>query len=124
MEKENQKKVLIVEDDKKRCVEYQKAFGKSGCLSEVCHDGHEGIVRASKEKPDLILLDINMPEMSGVEVLEKLKKKMPNHPPVVVCSNSSESGIEDKCLGLGAVRFLNKMLNSPDDVAQKCIRCV
>jgi DNA-binding NarL/FixJ family response regulator len=52
-------------------------------------DGPSGIERAAQQKPDFVLLDLNLPEMSGIEVLEKLKAASPATPVIVVSAQST-----------------------------------
>jgi two-component system sensor histidine kinase/response regulator len=66
-------KVLVVDDepDLVSTVEYRLQF--ANCLVVTASNGREGLARAAAEKPDLILLDTNMPEMNGHEMLEHLR---------------------------------------------------
>ena len=52
-------------------------------------DGPTGIERAAQQKPDFVLLDLNLPQMSGLEVLEKLKAANPSTPVIVVSAQST-----------------------------------
>lgn len=114
-------KVLLIDDDNLLVRMYGKKFESEDHTVSTASDGEEGLEKAESETPDLILLDIMMPEMDGVEVLEKLKsndktKKIP----VVMLTNlgSSEANI-DKCLDLGAVSYLIKADYTPKEVVQK-----
>jgi CheY-like chemotaxis protein len=66
-------KILVVDDqpDLLSTVEYRLRF--AGCDVVTASNGQEGLVKAASEKPDLILLDMNMPIMSGQETLERLR---------------------------------------------------
>ena len=70
--KMNGKKVLII-DDEQDSIEYSSTIlKKEGISSIFATNGQEGLDKAKKEKPDLILLDIQMPKMDGMEVFENL----------------------------------------------------
>ncbi|NOY88909.1 MAG: sigma-54-dependent Fis family transcriptional regulator, partial [FCB group bacterium] len=70
-------------------------------------DGIEGVQLVSTEKPDLILLDIKMPGMNGIEVLEKLNK-LEDHPEVIMVSGHGETQYVVDSIKLGAAEFINK----------------
>ena len=74
------KKVLIVEDDKDFLFILQTNFRDQGFSIITAHDGQEGLATAEKEKPDLIILDILMPNMNGLEMAKQMKEKGINIP--------------------------------------------
>lgn len=110
-------KILIIEDDPLMLRMYQKIFKFEGYTVVVAANGEEGIDTARKEKPTLILLDIMMPKMNGLEVLDKLKldpntKKIP----VVMLTNLAGSHDAEKALTLGAVKYIVKSEYDPKQV--------
>jgi len=99
-------KILIIDDDPK--VGWILSEGLSSSMEFVsARDGIEGIQMVSTEKPDLVLLDIKMPGMSGLEVLEKLNK-MPVRPEVIMLSGHGETKNIVHSMHLGAAEFINK----------------
>jgi DNA-binding NtrC family response regulator len=105
MKKENTK-ILVIDDDPK--VSWILSEGLSSSYEFVsARDGAEGIQMVSTEKPDLILLDIKMPGMTGLEVLEKLNK-MPNRPDIIMLSGHGETKNIVESMQLGAAEFINK----------------
>lgn len=68
------KKILIVEDDKDFLWILKQSLGSEGFFVATASDGQEGLIVAEKEKPDLILLDIIMPKMDGIETAKKLQE--------------------------------------------------
>lgn len=102
-------RILLIEDDallRKACVVGLK---KEGFTVFTAADGEEGIRLALQESPDLILLDLLMPKMSGLETLEILKKDERTHSiPVVILSNSLIESERRKAEDLGAVGYLLK----------------
>ena len=74
MEKIN-KKILIVEDDKSFLWILRQSFADEGFSVIFAQDGEEGLKMTEEDKPDLILLDILMPKMDGIEMAKKLKEK-------------------------------------------------
>lgn len=67
-------KVIIVEDEPSIQQMYQMKLNKLGFVTEVADDGQEGLQKCESFKPDLVLLDLKMPVMTGEEMLEKLRK--------------------------------------------------
>ena len=67
------KKVLIIDDDQNLTTVLVDKLNFSGFMAESANDGIEGLKKALEDKPDLILLDVIMPNMSGWETLEKLR---------------------------------------------------
>ena len=99
-------KVQVIDDDPK--IAWILSEGLSSNFEFVsATDGIEGIQMVSTEKPDLILLDIKMPGMSGLEVLEKLNK-MENRPEVVMISGHGGTKFVVDSMRLGAAEFIDK----------------
>lgn len=99
-------KILVIDDDPK--VSWILTEG----LSEKYHfvsarDGIEGIQMVMTEKPDLILLDIKMPGMTGLEVLEKLNKAE-SRPDVIMVSGHDDTNYVVESIKLGAAEFIKK----------------
>ncbi len=85
------KKVLIIEDDKMLQQVLLSQFTKEGFNAVVAHDGEEGLDKIFSEKPDAIILDMVMPKMDGLQVLEEFRKKDPeNKTPVIVLTNAQQ----------------------------------
>jgi DNA-binding NtrC family response regulator len=107
MPKEKPKvKVLVIDDDPK--VAWILSEGITGNFEFVsATDGIEGIQMVSTEKPDLVLLDIKMPGMSGLEVLEKLNK-LENRPEVIMISGHGGTKYVVDSMRLGAAEFIDK----------------
>ena len=87
-------KILAVDDSKTIRMIVKKAFKAYDCKVIEAENGKEGLETASKEKPDLIVLDITMPVMTGPEMLEELKKA-PNLKEIPVIMLTAESGKEN-----------------------------
>jgi len=99
-------KVLVIDDDPKVC--WILSEGLSSSFDFVsARDGVEGIQMVSTEKPALILLDIKMPGMTGLEVLEKLNKQE-NRPEVIMISGHGDTKYVVESMRLGAAEFIDK----------------
>lgn len=111
-------RVLIIEDEDDMGEMYKLAFKIKNCEVAVSFNGLDGIVKAAKWKPDLILLDIMMPQMDGYEALKRLKKQ---NPKVVIVMNSNLEQDKDVryAMKLGADYFLRKSLYTPFKIVEK-----
>lgn len=67
------KKIAIVEDDAPIAEMYNMRLSREGCITKIAVDGKQGLELSEQFLPDLILLDLRMPVMSGDEMLEKLR---------------------------------------------------
>jgi len=116
----NNKKILIVEDDSFVLDIYQTKLSQEGYTVIEAKNGVEGMKILEKEKPDLILLDIVMPYMDGIEVLKKIKEnKELNKIPVILLTNLSQKEEINVGLGLGASDYLIKSHFTPSEVMDK-----
>ncbi len=115
--------ILLIEDDPMLTELYQTKLELEGFSVSITTDGKEGLAQAKRRKPDLILLDIMLPELNGFEVLRKLgEQAVTRRIPVVVLTNlGGEQADNDKrlALSLGAKEFLVKTFHLPDDIVGK-----
>jgi CheY-like chemotaxis protein len=89
-------KVLVFESDPAFAAELRKELGQLGCATTVVDDGNLGLQQASAEKPDLILLSIELPRMNGFSVCNKLKKDpaLKDVPLIIMSSESTDETFE------------------------------
>jgi CheY-like chemotaxis protein len=113
--------VLIVDDDIEGCRPLARLLQYVGHKSFFVHDGRAALSMLDQLRPDMILLDVMMPGIDGLEVLKLIR----NHPmhkdlPVVVYSALSDSGTKAEALQSGAQSYLVKSQASFADI-QTCI---
>lgn len=103
------KRILIIDDDKVATEPFAKRLEKRGFSVVLQHDSNNALEVISEEKPDLVLLDIMMPGLSGTDILKAVRQ---NHPaielPVVMMTARDESSDITECLRLGANDYLTK----------------
>ncbi len=116
---EEKPKVLIVEDNEDLNNMFQTAFAAKGYEVEISLNGMDGITKAAEFKPDVILLDIMMPQMNGYEVLQALKNNTNLPTKVVINSNLEQEGDEQKALDMGADLYLKKSEHTPFEAVEK-----
>lgn len=102
-------RILLVEDDFFLSRAYEVSLRSSGFAVFTAADGRAGWVAACALLPDAILLDVLMPELSGKEVLIRLKNNESTADiPVVILSNSCNAAEAKELIALGAVAYLPK----------------
>ncbi len=100
-------KILIIEDEPNMVAGLRDNFEFEGYEVVAAFDGVEGLDRALKDSPDLVLLDVMMPRMSGLDVCKQLKAKRPSLPIIMLTARGQEV---DKVVGLelGADDYVTK----------------
>lgn len=112
-------KVLIVEDDQILSDLYYNTFVFAGYDTHVAVNGLDGYEKAQQITPDIIFLDIMMPKMNGLELIDKLKadeatKKIP----LVILSNFSDETLAKEAMSKGALAYVIKSEYEPKQVIE------
>lgn len=116
----NEKRILLVEDDNFLADLLVLRFKKENFLFELAKDGEESLEKARSLKPDLIVLDLVLPGISGYEVLTQLKAdKELASVPVLILSNLGQKDEIERGLRLGAVDFIVKAAFDLDQIVDK-----
>jgi CheY-like chemotaxis protein len=112
-------KVLIVEDDPLMSRMYQKIFTFEGYQVELAGNGEEGLEKVRTTKPTIVMLDIMMPKMNGLQVLDKLKAD-PDTKTIPVVMLTNLAGIQDAetALAKGAVKYIVKSEYEPKEIVK------
>ena len=108
--------LLVIDDDEASCRLVRATFRAEGIQVLAAHDGQAGMARIEAEHPDIVLLDVNLPTGSGVEVLERLKATHPSLP-VVMLTASREVKTAVRATQLGAFDYLTKPIDHDEIVA-------
>jgi CheY-like chemotaxis protein len=114
------KVVLLVEDNDFIRNMYQLKLAKADLTVIEAIDGRMALQRITEQKPDLVLLDLMMPNVGGLEVLKDLKKQgvLPNLP-VIVLTNVMDPQTIDEAKQLGAKDYIVKTDLTPSQVIEK-----
>ena len=113
-------KVLIIEDEKMLVDMYASKFNKEGFEVEEALTGKQGIDKAKEINPDIILLDIIMPEVDGFAVLKELKNNQKTkNTPIIMLTNLGQDEDIEKGKKFGAVDYLVKANLTPREVVGK-----
>ncbi len=103
-------KVLLVDDSMFTRSMLKKIVLGIGHEVIEASNGREGLDGIMNEKPDLVITDLLMPEVDGIELLSSVKDKNINIPVIVMSANVQDS-VRQQCLELGATEFFNKPPN-------------
>jgi CheY-like chemotaxis protein len=115
---EDDVRVLFVEDDPAVAQMYRLKLELDGYVVEIATDGEQAVARAIEQPPDMVFLDIRLPKLDGLGVLEALRaNERTRNLPVVILSNYSERELIDRGLKLGALEYLIKSQTTPAKVA-------
>lgn len=110
--------ILMIEDDPAIAEMYRVQFEHDGYRVTIATTGEVAVNALAGDSPDVVLLDLLLPDRSGFEVLASLNERLPNHPPVVILSNYGEPSMIDRGRALGAVEYLVKSRVTPADISR------
>lgn len=114
------KSILLVEDDPFVIDIYTKKLKEAGFSIEAAQDGQEALKKIKEKKPDLLILDIVLPNIEGWELLREIKtdSKLKDLK-VVVLSNLGQKNEVEKGIKLGAIKYFIKAHYTPTQVAKE-----
>ncbi len=111
--------ILIIEDNQDLVEMYRLKLSLEGFQVETATDGEQGILKAVESKPDMILLDILMPNMNGFEVLKALRNNTQLSTQIIVLSNLGQYENIKEAKDLGATEYMVKANTTPTMVVAK-----
>ena len=117
---EGPKTILVVDDEESVREIYRHEFTASGYRVVTAVDGEDGLLKAGEAHPDIILLDIMLPKMSGIDVLRALKEnELTKKITVLLLTNLGEETIIKEGFELGADGYLLKVSYTPAQVVEE-----
>ena len=102
--------VLVVDDNKDLCQNVKEVLDSAGYQSACVYDGFKAIEHVQKSPPDIILMDVKLPGMNGVEVFKKIKKIIPKVGVIMITGYSVDELVEE-AIREGARGYMNKPLD-------------
>lgn len=114
------KKILLVEDEDFIRDLYVRQLSKAGFQVKFAADGQSGLNMLAQETFDLLLLDIMLPGMNGLQLLREFKTKYPNSPMItILLTNLGQEAVIKEGFELGAQAYLIKASYTPDQVVNE-----
>jgi CheY-like chemotaxis protein len=110
--------VLLIEDDGAISEMYRVQLEYDGYRVSIATTGKGGFDAMGAARPDIVLLDLLLPDRSGLEIMADIKERFPNHPPVVILSNYGEPTMIERGISLGAMEYLVKSRVTPASVSE------
>ncbi len=111
------KKILVIEDDRFLSLVLKGRLEKDGFTVLQAFDGEEGLAKLAEFKPDLVILDLIMPKVSGFEFMERIANDPQfNQVPILIASNLGQESDVEKAKALGAIDYYVKVRTSIDDL--------
>ncbi len=112
--------VLVVEDEDIISKALQTKLEKNNFSIRVAREGEAGLALAASAKPDVILVDLLMPKVSGFEFLRRLKENSDlKSIPAIVLTNLDDTSYQKKAMDLGAAEYLVKTRTNLDELKNK-----
>ena len=114
------KKILLAEDDSFLIEIYSTKLKEASFKVEIAVNGEETLKKLQEEKPDLLLLDIVLPQIDGWEILKRVKENPAlNNLKIIAFSNLGQKDDVEKGLKLGATKYLIKANYTPSQVVKE-----
>jgi DNA-binding NtrC family response regulator len=122
MSMNDKQSILLVDDDQEFRKAMKKMFEKSGYDVTVAADGREALDVLSKDVFDLIISDLRMPNLNGMELMEEIKKKKMKVPVIFITAYGEVESYMD-LMNLGAFEYINKPVKGQEilSVARKAL---
>lgn len=109
------KKILVVDDEPNIALSLEFLMKKAGFAVEVARDGREALERLERDPPDLVLLDVMIPEIDGFELCEHIRSRPEwRHIKVVMLTARGQESERSRGLALGADAYVTKPFSTRD----------
>ena len=116
------KKILYIEDDQDQIFIYREVFDLKGMRVEVAASANEAFTYLAKEKPDLIMMDVQLVAENGLDILERIKSESKLRDiPVIMFTNTNKAEFEERAKRLGAIDYVIKANTLPQEMADRVL---
>ncbi|MBM2835361.1 MAG: cheY 8 [Candidatus Brocadiaceae bacterium] len=113
------KTILLVEDDKNQLLLYKQELSLEGYNIITAQDGQEAIKKVKEHTPDLIVMDINMPKINGIEAIGKI---LSEHKKVPIIINTAYSSYKDNFMSWSADAYIIKSSDLKERIYITCLK--
>ena len=113
------KKILVVEDNETNMYLIRFILEKSGYEVIEAREGAAGVELAVKEKPDLILMDVQLPDIDGLEATKRIRtSEVDGEIPIIALTSFAMAGDREKALAAGCTGYIEKPINPETFIAE------
>ena len=112
------KKVLIADDNRVNILVIENILKKEGAFVQSSINGKEALKKYKSDEYDLVILDLNMPELDGYQVAEAINKYKKNNTPLIAVTASSSQAVEKKCKEAGFTSVIYKPFTNEDFISK------
>ncbi len=113
------KKVLVVEDNEDNLLLFRFMLEETGYEVIEARDGAEGVALALQEKPDLIVMDIQLPDIDGLEATKRIRaSEADSDIPIIALTSFAMAGDREKALAAGCNGYITKPINPETFIAE------
>lgn len=115
-----EKTILVVDDDNLARKSLVGSLAEAGFRVESAENGKAGLEKALEIKPDMVISDVRMPELDGLEMVEKLRQDdWGRQLPVIYLTTDEDTDTVNKAMAVGVTTYLSKTSLSPDQIAEQ-----
>jgi PAS domain S-box-containing protein len=108
-------RVLLAEDNKINQLVAKRLLQKSGCVVDIAENGREAVTRSERDSYDAVFMDVQMPEMDGLEATRAIRARernrageQPTHIPIIAMTANAMDGDRERCLAAGMDSYVSK----------------
>lgn len=112
----NSYKVLVIEDEKNICNFMKMIFETNGYQTIIAKDGQNGLILLRSHHPDIVILDLGLPDIDGTEIIKKIRAE--NDTPIIVLSARTNENDKVEALDLGANDYITKPFGTSELLAR------
>ena len=118
-ENKEMKRVLVVEDNEDNLLLFRFMLEETGYEVIEARDGAEGVALALQEKPDLIVMDIQLPDIDGLEATKRIRaSEADSDIPIIALTSFAMAGDREKALAAGCNGYITKPINPETFIAE------
>ena len=107
-------KVLLVEDDEMNLKLINRMLDKFGCITDTAFDGKEAMEKIKDKGYDLVLMDIQLPVMNGIQVTEIVRREMNSDVPIIALTAAAMKGDKERAMASGMNGYMIKPVDSEE----------
>lgn len=110
MEEKTKEKILVVDDEQEICNVLKEFLAKKGYKVAAALSGEEAVKKVKQERPHMVLLDIKMPGMDGIEALKRIRE-IDKEIGIIMITAVNDDVVGQRCMELGAYNYITKPIN-------------